>query len=37
MKIYLKFDHTQNDTLKAIGCKSDGKQLNRQVAKVIDK
>lgn len=35
MKIYLKFDHSQKDSLKAIGCEHDGKEVNKRVFEVI--
>ena len=35
MKIYLKFDHSQKDSLKAIGCEYDGEQVNERVFDVI--
>lgn len=37
MKIYLKFDHTQNDTLKAIGFEESGDSANEQIANVMSK
>lgn len=35
MKIYLKFDHSQKDSLKAIGCEYDGKEVNKRVIEVM--
>jgi hypothetical protein len=35
MKIYLKFDHDQDDSLKAIGCEYDGEKVNDRVFDVI--
>jgi hypothetical protein len=35
MKIYLKFDHSQKDSLKAIGCEHNGKEVNERVFDVI--
>lgn len=37
MKIYLKFDHSQKDSLKAIGCEYDGKEVNDRVRTLIQK
>lgn len=35
MKIYLKFDHNEDDSLKAIGCEHNGKEVNERVFDVI--
>lgn len=35
MKIYLKFDHSQDDSLKAIGCEYNGEEVNERVFDVI--
>jgi len=35
MKIYLKFDHSEKDSLKAIGCEHNGKEVNERVFDVI--
>jgi len=35
MKIYLKFDHDQDDSLKAIGCEHNGREVNERVFDVI--
>lgn len=37
MKIYLKFDHSQDDTLEAIGYEGNGDQVNDQIKNVIHK
>lgn len=35
MKIYLKFDHNEDDSLKAIGCEHNGREVNDRVFDVI--
>lgn len=35
MKIYLKFDHSQEDSLKAIGCEYGTKKVNERIDDVI--
>jgi hypothetical protein len=35
MKIYLKFDHSQKDTLKAIGCEYGGEQASERIFDII--
>jgi dihydroneopterin aldolase len=35
MKIYLKFDHNEDDSLKAIGCEHNGKEVSERVFDVI--
>lgn len=37
MKIYLKFDHSQEDTLKAIGCEYDGEQTSKRLFDIIER
>lgn len=37
MKIYLKFDHSQEDSLKAIGCEYDGEQTSERLFYIIQK
>ena len=37
MKIYLKFDHSQDDTLEAIGYEGNVDQVNNQIKNVIRK
>ena len=37
MKIYLKFDHAQKDTFKAIGYEHDGKRANKEMTKILKK
>jgi hypothetical protein len=35
MKIYLKFDHSQKDSLKAIGCEHSSKEVNERIFDVM--
>jgi len=35
MKIYLKFDHSQEDSLKAIGCEHSSTEVNERIFDVM--
>lgn len=37
MKIYLKFDHSQKNSLKAMNCEYDGGQVNDRILDVVEK
>jgi hypothetical protein len=37
MKIYLKFDHSQEDTLKAIGCEYGAEQTSERIFDIIQR